>query len=98
MTPQTAYPEGKVSVPVTLTNTGQLDETLMVSYSLQPSALTQTKAYFVPKTGNVTDTLYFDLVDGEYQLTAVSSQPTASPQPPFQSERRTRLNSRPPPS
>jgi len=78
LNPQTVYPEGTVSVPVTITNTGQLNETLTVTYSIQPSALTQAKTYFISKAGSVTDTIHFDLTDGEYKLTATSSGPSAS--------------------
>ncbi len=77
------YPEGSVSIPVTITNTGQLDETLTIDYSLQPSALIQTKTYYLPKGASVTDTLYYDLTEGEYQLTANSQLPTTSAQASF---------------
>jgi DNA-binding beta-propeller fold protein YncE len=75
---ESVYPEGKVAIPVTITNTGQLDETLNVVYSLQPSALTETKTYYIPIGGSTTDILYYDLTEGSYQLTAISSQPAAT--------------------
>ncbi len=75
---QAVYPEGKIAVPVTITNTGQIDETLLITFSLQPSALTQTKSYYIQKGASATDTLYFDFTEGSYQLSAVSNQPSAT--------------------
>ncbi len=72
------YPEGKIAIPVTITNTGQLDETLTVAFGLQPSAISQNKSYYIPKGGSTTDTLYYDLTEGSYQLSAISTQPSAS--------------------
>ena len=72
------YPEGKVSTPVTITNSGLLDNTITVTYSLTPSGLSQTTSYFIPPGQSVIDTLAFDVVKGAYQLTAVSSQPYAT--------------------
>lgn len=80
---QTIYPEGKVAIPVTITNTGQIDEALNITFNLQPLALTQTKSYFISKGASTTDTLYFDLIEGNYQLSAVSNQPSASAQANF---------------
>jgi hypothetical protein len=80
---QAVYPEGKAAVPVTLTNPGLLDENLMVSFNLSPSSQTMIKTYFVPRGGNVTDTLYFDVTEGSYQLTATSQLPSASGQASF---------------
>jgi hypothetical protein len=80
---QAVYPEGKAAVPVTLTNPGLLDENLTVSFNLQPSSQILTRTYFVPKTGSSTDTLYFDVTEGAYQITANSSLPTASGQANF---------------
>jgi sugar lactone lactonase YvrE len=78
VTPQSVYPEGKVGIPVTITNTGQIDDTLNVIYSLQPLELKQAKTYYIPKGESVTDILYYDLTEGSYQLTAISSQPEAT--------------------
>ncbi len=75
------YPEGKVTLPVTITNTGQVDETLAVTYQLSQSSGSQgqeTRTYFLPKSGSATDTLTYTLSSGNYQLSAVSSLPMAS--------------------
>ncbi|MFA4828325.1 MAG: CARDB domain-containing protein [Thermodesulfovibrionales bacterium] len=72
------YPEGKISIPITITNTGLLDETLTVAFSLQPSAISQNKSYYIPKGSSTTDTLYYDLTEGSYQLSAISAQPSAT--------------------
>src|SRR3990172_8140184 len=81
--PLTAYPEGRVSIPVTITNIGQLDENLTLTYSLQPSSLVQQKTYFIAKNGSLTDILYFVLTEGSYELSASSQQPAASTQTNF---------------
>ena len=81
--PLTVYPEGRIEVPVTIVNAGQLDENLTLTFSLQPSGLIQSKTYYVAKGGSVTDTLYYDLTEGNYQLSATSQQPTASNQASF---------------
>lgn len=72
------YPEGKVAVPVTITNTGTTDETVAVTYTLQPSALVQTNTYFLPKGGSITDTLSYALTKGSYQFSASDLLPLAS--------------------
>lgn len=81
------YPEGKVAIPVTITNIGSLDENVVVNYQL--SALSSqlsasAKTYFIPKGGSITDTLYYDLTEGSYQLTASSQNPESSSQVNFE--------------
>lgn len=75
---QAVYPEGKIGIPVTIFNTGQLDENLTIEYRLQPSALTQTKAYYIPKGGSIEEINYYDLTEGDYQLSATSNLPDAT--------------------
>lgn len=77
------YPEGKISIPVTVTNLGLLDTTVTVTYSLAPSGFNQTSSYFLPFGASVNDTLTFDALKGDYQLTAISSQPFATAQASF---------------
>lgn len=72
------HPAGMIAIPVTISNTGQMDETVDVIYSLQPSALNQTRSYYLPQGGSVTDRLYYDLTVGSYQVSGVSSAPYAS--------------------
>ena len=79
-------PEGSVSVPVILTNTGQLAESLEVVYQLtnqnsQPTRVTKT--YYLTKGSNITYTLHFNLIEGDYQITASSQKPDASAQAGF---------------
>lgn len=79
--PQTLYPEGKISLPVTVTNTGLLDGQFTVNYQLTQGANSvsnQTKSYFLPKGGSSSDTLTFDLAEGSYQLTASGRLPAMS--------------------
>jgi DNA-binding beta-propeller fold protein YncE len=79
----TFYPEGRVAIPVTITNTGRVDEALTVTYGLQPLAITESRSYYLPKGANITDTLYFDLTEGSYQLSAISYQPDVAVQTSF---------------
>ncbi len=80
------FPEGKVAVPVTIANTGQLDETVAVTYQLSSEfgvRSSNLKSYFIPKNTSINDTLYLDLTAGSYQLAASSTQPAASTQTAF---------------
>ncbi len=79
----TVYPESRIEVPVTIVNTGQFDENITVIFNVQPAALLQSKTYFIAKGSSVTDTLYFDLTEGSYQLSANCMQPAASAQANF---------------
>jgi hypothetical protein len=71
------FSEGRVAMPVTLTNTGQLAETLTITYLLNPGTTQQSRTYSLPVGGSITDTLYFDLHEGDYQITASSQKPDA---------------------
>jgi sugar lactone lactonase YvrE len=77
------FPEGIVAVPVTITNTGQMAEILEINYSLIPGDVKQTKTYCLAAGANASDILYFNLVEGNYQITANSDQPTVSAQGNF---------------
>ena len=72
--------EGSVAIPVTITNTGQSTETLEVTYQLNPGAAQQSKTYSLPAGGSATDILYFNLTEGDYQISATSQKPDASTQ------------------
>ena len=74
------FPEGSVAVPVSIINTGQLAETLAINFTLGPGDLTQTKIYYLQPGSNTTDTLYFNLTGGDYQIIATSQRPDASAQ------------------
>jgi len=80
------YPEGKVAVPVIITNIGQLDEILEINYQLTQQSLIvnqQSRKYYLLAGANTEDTLYFDLTEGEYQLTTNCNQSAASIQANF---------------
>ncbi|NWF51912.1 MAG: hypothetical protein HXY47_02400, partial [Nitrospirae bacterium] len=81
--PLNVYPEGSIDIPVTIVNTGQLDIGLTVTYTLQPSGLIQTRTYYITKGESVTDTLYYDLTEGSYQLTAKCQLPISITQASF---------------
>ena len=74
------FPEGNVTIPVAIINTGQSTETLEVTYQLNPGAAQHSKSYLLPVGGSATDTLYFNLAEGDYQISATSQKPDASAQ------------------
>ncbi|MCX5914133.1 MAG: hypothetical protein NTV04_19640, partial [Deltaproteobacteria bacterium] len=80
---QRVYPEGRVGIPLTIRNTGSFDETLEIQFLLNLSSQQKTKEYFLPRYESITDTLYFDLPEGDYQITANSQVPSASAQASF---------------
>jgi len=77
------FPEGSVALPVSITNPGQLSETLAINFTLSPGDLTQTKTYSLQPGTNTTDTLYFNLTEGDYQITATNQEPDAFSQARF---------------
>jgi hypothetical protein len=76
--PLSFYPVGLVEIPLTVTNTGQLDAPLSVDFSLAPSGVSETRTYYIPAGGSITDTLYYDLEKGDYIVSASAHQPNAS--------------------
>jgi streptogramin lyase len=84
--PSNIYPEGKVAVPVIISNMGRLDEILEINYQLtQQSEVVsqQSKQYYLLAGANIEDTLYFDLKEGKYQFTADCHLPVVSIQANF---------------
>ncbi len=77
------FPEGMVSVPLTLTNTGVMAETLDINFIMSPGNITQTRSYYLQSGVSISDTLTFNLTEGDYQITASSQLPTASAQASF---------------
>jgi hypothetical protein len=77
------YPEGYVELPMTITNTGELDKTMSVEYTIEPGGTTETRTYNVPVGQGVTDTLVYALSVGEYTISAASVSPDASTQATF---------------
>jgi hypothetical protein len=85
LNPEALYPEGKIAVPVTINNTGWFEELITVNYQLTRQSVIisqQTKAFYVAGD-SMPDTLYFDLPEGDYQLTATSLLPAANAQAIF---------------
>ncbi len=81
--PHPLYPEGNVSVPVTITNTGQLAETIVVNFELNAVPLQSSKSYYLPAGASATEILNFSLTEGDYQITATSQKPDAFAQASF---------------
>ncbi len=80
---QPTYQEGAVSVPFTITNNGQLDENLSVNIGLQPGGQTQTRTYFIPAGGSVTDSFSNSLAAGNYTLSISGQNPAVAAQASF---------------
>ncbi len=78
LNPQPVYQEGRVAIPVTITNTGLLDETVSIDFNIQPGTSIQTRSYYLPQGSSASDTLYADLTEGSYQITAFSGLPLAN--------------------
>ncbi|GEM_PF-2225692 len=81
------YPEGQTRLPVRITNTGQMDETVEVRYQLMEGNTLlqeQTKTYALAAGATTEDTLLFDLKQGSYSLTAQSSLPEATAEASFE--------------
>jgi hypothetical protein len=93
--PSPVYPEGKISIPVVVSNTGLLDNQFTVSYHLASggsAVAQQAKSYFVAKGASRTDTLYFDLTEGSYQITAQSALPSVIVSASFQVRKETKID------
>lgn len=95
LSPQPVYPEGRIVVPLTLSNPGQMEETTAINFQLWHAGAVisqQTKAYALPAGATVADNLFFDLAEGEYQITAISQLPTANAQASFGVKKENKLN------
>ncbi len=71
------FPEGSVSVPVTITNTGPLEATAEIIYQLNPGELRETRIYHLVSGASITDYLYVNLTEGDYKITALTQKPDA---------------------
>jgi hypothetical protein len=81
-----SYPEGNLAISVELNNTGQIEEVLELNFQLSKNSLIvsqQSRKYYIGIGAKTVDTLYFDLAEGEYQLTANCHQPAVSTQANF---------------
>ena len=72
------YPEGNIAIPISVHNSGNLDENITVEITLQPTGIVLQKAYFIPSGQSVSDTLFFSLSEGEYALSLTSQSPPAN--------------------
>lgn len=78
ITPQALYPEGKIAIPATITNSGLLDGQFGVSWQLTQAATLlnqQAATHYIAKGGNAADTLSHNLTEGSYQLSASGQLP-----------------------
>ncbi len=92
---QPSYAEGKLAIPVTISNTGLLDGQFSITYQLSQGTTQvnqQTRSYFLPKGGNTADTLSYDFTEGGYQLSAAGQLPTAAASTTFQVRKENRVD------
>jgi ligand-binding sensor domain-containing protein len=71
VTPHALYPEGRVEIPVKVTNTGLLENQVGIDFMLSlngTQAAQLPKSYYLPVGQFVEDTLGFDLIAGIYTL------------------------------
>jgi hypothetical protein len=76
--PLSIYPEGKITIPATISNNGLLDGQFGVAWQLsQGSSVVaqQSSGYYLQKGGSARENLAFDLSEGSYQLTATGQLP-----------------------
>ncbi len=88
------YIEGKVGIPVTIQNTGQIAEEVVIKYRLHKGGAIVneiSKSYFLPKDSVQNDLLFFDLHEGDYQIFAQSDIPQASSQASFSVKKENKL-------
>jgi tripartite motif-containing protein 71 len=83
MNPSVVYPEGHGGMPVVITNTGQAAGTIEFDFQMTPGAGSYSKTYYFLPGGSIADTLYFDLPEGDYQVTASSPSLAAPAQASF---------------
>jgi uncharacterized membrane protein len=80
------HPEGRVTVPLTVSNPGQAEVAIEVSIQLwqgEMAILQESRTYSLPPGGGTADTLYFDLAEGDYKVVANSQFPVAHAEASF---------------
>ncbi len=81
------YPEGNVTLPITLTNTGTMDLNDSATYTLTSNNVkvaSYTDNYSLPKGGSLNGSVTFNnLPAGTYQVTASATNPNISGQATF---------------
>jgi sugar lactone lactonase YvrE len=75
--PSPLYGEGRIAVPVQVSNNGLLDASLTATVALEPGTSYQ-RTYYIPQSQSVNDTFLFDLTEGNYTLTLTSRSPSAT--------------------
>ncbi|NOR53317.1 MAG: hypothetical protein GQ536_04445, partial [Candidatus Aminicenantes bacterium] len=71
VTPLASYGEGRVEVPVKVTNTGPLENEVGIDFTLSLNGThvaQSTRAYYLPFNQFVEDSLGFDITEGTYAL------------------------------
>jgi phage baseplate assembly protein gpV len=71
VTPQAAYPEGRITIPFKVSNTGPLENEVGIDFtlSLNGAQVSQlAKSYYLPFNQSVEEPLVFDLSAGTYTL------------------------------
>ncbi|HDL64120.1 MAG TPA: 6-bladed beta-propeller, partial [Proteobacteria bacterium] len=70
LSPEPVYPVGRVNIPYTVENTGQLDSEVEVDFTLIPQTGSPRQLTFhIPEGESVSRELFYELAGGEYILT-----------------------------
>ncbi len=91
LSPSHVYGEGPVAVPMTITNTGSLDETATVVFRCTPGGGDILRTYALSPGETLMDLLDFILPEGDYVLFASSEGPFAEAQAALQVRREGRV-------
>ncbi len=71
------FPEGSITIPYTITNTGPLDSKYTVRFGLGTGVM--SKSVFIPAGQNYADELQYSLTSGDYTITAsITSYPSVT--------------------
>ncbi|MDI6753648.1 MAG: CARDB domain-containing protein [Thermodesulfobacteriota bacterium] len=92
---QAVYPEGRIGVPFTMTNTGQMEGSVEMKFELLKEATVinqQSRGFALSPGASATGTLFFDLGEGDYQITGVSQLPQSSVQASFSVKKENRVD------
>jgi len=89
------YPEGRIAVPFTVTNTGQMEGNFQVKFEIIQEAAVisqQTRNFALSPGGSTTGILHYNLGQGEYQITAGSELFPVSAQASFSVRKENRVD------
>ena len=83
LAPEALYGEGTIGVPVSVTNTGRLDEVARVVFRVSPGGSELMRSYALSAGETACEVVFFTLAEGDYVLTAASEEPHSLAQAGF---------------